>query len=259
MIRIIQSEFFRIRKSRLFLACLLLSAFYVVSLALTFHYDCVKVPEKAGVQVIASLNAYTEFLFSDYSLIYPLTLFLGFYLTEDFHKGVQAVLLSKGVPRTGLFWGKLIAAWLGTLLYLFINFFVAYALILSMWAGRPVIEYALPRIGGYLLLQILCFFGYTCLIWLLSCLFRHRVIVTGGSFALLIVLYLYLTRISSALDLSDSLYQYWVVGLSNELKIGQSLQHLYPAILTILAYLLVPTAIAYVLYRRMDLRKLERR
>lgn len=259
MIRMIQSEFFRIRKSRLFFACLLLSAFYVLSLALTFHYDMVKVPEKTGVQVIASLNAYTEFLFSDYSLIYPITLFLGLYLTEDYHKGVQAALLSKGVPRAGLFWGKLIAAWLGTLLYLFINLFMAYLFILSMWAGRPMIEYSLPLIGGYLMLQILCFLGYTCLIWMLSCLFRHRVIVTGGCFALLLILYLYLTRISNALDLSYSLYQYWVVGLSNELKVGLSLHQLYPAIITILVYMLVPTAIAYFLYRRADLRRLERR
>lgn len=259
MIRILQGEFFRLRKSRLFFACLLLSSFYVLSLALTFHYTLVRVPEKAGIQVIASLNAYTEFLFSDYSLIYPLTLFLGFYLTEDYHKGVQAVLLSKGVPRAGLFWGKLLAAWLGTLLYLFINFFMACLLILSMWAGRPVIECSLPLIGGYLALQILCFLGYTCFIWLLSCLFRHRVIVTAGSFALLIVLYICLTRISSALDLSYSLYQYWVVGLSNELKLGLSLHQLYPAVITILAYLLAPTALAYLLYRRADLRRFERR
>lgn len=259
MIRIIQSEFFRIRKSRLFFVCLLLSAFYVLSLALTFNYDFVKVPAKAGAQVIPSLNAYTEFLFSDYSLIYPITLFLGLHLTEDNHQGIQAVLLSKGVSRTELFWGKLIAAWLGTLLYLFISFFMAYLFILSMWAGQPMIECSLPLIGGYLLLQILCFLGYACFIWMLGCLFRHRVIVTGGCFALLIILYLYLNRISNALDLSYSLYCYWVVGLSNELKIGQYLHQLPPAVMTILTYILFSTSIAYFLYLRVDLRRLERR
>ena len=41
MIQTIQSELFRIRKNRLFWACLALAAFFVFALALTFYHNSV--------------------------------------------------------------------------------------------------------------------------------------------------------------------------------------------------------------------------
>ena len=41
MIQTMQSELFRIRKSRLFWACLVLAAFFVFALALTFYHNSV--------------------------------------------------------------------------------------------------------------------------------------------------------------------------------------------------------------------------
>ena len=107
MIQTMQSELFRIRKSRLFWACLVLAAFFVFALALTFYHNSVN-----GMLPVISLVSFTEFLFSDYSLIFPLTLFLCLYFTEDFHTGTYSITLSKGTSRVHLFFGKLLASWL---------------------------------------------------------------------------------------------------------------------------------------------------
>ena len=105
MIQTMQSELFRIRKSRLFWACLVLAAFFVFALALTFYHNSVN-----GMLPVISLVSFTEFLFSDYSLIFPLTLFLCLYFTEDFHTGTYSITLSKGTSRVHLFFGKLLAS-----------------------------------------------------------------------------------------------------------------------------------------------------
>lgn len=98
MIQTMQSELFRIRKSRLFWVCLVLAAFFVFALALTFYHNSVN-----GMLPVISLVSFTEFLFSDYSLIFPLTLFLCLYFTEDFHTGTYSITLSKGTSRVHLF------------------------------------------------------------------------------------------------------------------------------------------------------------
>jgi ABC-type transport system involved in multi-copper enzyme maturation permease subunit len=112
VIQTMQSELFRIRKSRLFWACLVLAAFFVFALALTFYHNSVN-----GMLPVISLVSFTEFLFSDYSLIFPLTLFLCLYFTEDFHTGTYSITLSKGTSRVHLFFGKLLASWGGVLFF----------------------------------------------------------------------------------------------------------------------------------------------
>ena len=94
MIQTMQSELFRIRKSRLFFGCLVLAAFFVFALALTFYHNSVN-----GMLSAISLVPFTEFLFSDYSLVFPLTLFFCLYFTEDFHTGSYSMVLSKGANR----------------------------------------------------------------------------------------------------------------------------------------------------------------
>lgn len=202
MIQTMQSELFRIRKSRLFWACLVLAAFFVFALALTFYHNSVN-----GMLPVISLVSFTEFLFSDYSLIFPLTLFLCLYFTEDFHTGTYSITLSKGTSRVHLFFGKLLASWGGVLFFLFVCFGVAYLSILMMGASRYDIEYSFSAIGVFLLFQCLCFLGYTAFLNLLSYLLRHRIIVTITAFFMLGVLYLYLTKISTALDMDYSLYE----------------------------------------------------
>lgn len=156
MIQTMQSELFRIRKSRLFWACLVLAAFFVFALALTFYHNSVN-----GMLPVISLVSFTEFLFSDYSLIFPLTLFLCLYFTEDFHTGTYSITFSKGTSRVHLFFGKLLASWGGVLFFLFVCFGVAYLSILMMGASRYDIKYSFSAIGVFLLFQCLCFLGYT--------------------------------------------------------------------------------------------------
>ena len=88
---------------------------------------------------------------------------------------------------------------------------------------------------------------------------RHRIIVTITAFFMLGVLYLYLTKISTALDMDYSLYKYWVVGLSHSLQINTFGEDLIPICLTLVVYLFLPTAISLSLFLRLDLRNLERR
>lgn len=254
MIQTMQSELFRIRKSRLFWACFVLAAFFVFALALTFYHNSVN-----GMLPVISLVSFTEFLFSDYSLIFPLTLFLCLYFTEDFHTGTYSITLSKGTSRVHLFFGKLLASWGGVLFFLFVCFGVAYLSILMMGASRYDIKYSFSAIGVFLLFQCLCFLGYTAFLNLLSYLLRHRIIVTITAFFMLGVLYLYLTKISTALDMDYSLYKYWVVGLSHSLQINTFREDLIPICLTLVVYLFLPTAISLSLFLRLDLRDLERR
>ena len=117
MIQTMQSELFRIRKSRLFFGCLALAAFFVFALALTFYHNTAN----RSLPTI-SLVPFTEFLFSDYSLIFPLTLFLCLYFTEDFHTGSYSMVLSKGTNRAQLFFGKLLAAWISVFFFLLVCF-----------------------------------------------------------------------------------------------------------------------------------------
>ena len=210
MIQTMQSELFRIRKSRLFFGCLALAAFFVFALALTFYHNTAN----RSLPTI-SLVPFTEFLFSDYSLIFPLTLFLCLYFTEDFHTGSYSMVLSKGTNRAQLFFGKLLAAWISVFFFLLVCFGIAYLSILMMGTARHdiEIEYSLPVMGTFLLIQCLCFWGYTAILNLICYLLRHRIIVTIVAFFLLGVLYLYLTKISAALDMNYSLYKYWIVGL----------------------------------------------
>lgn len=259
MIKIIQGEFYRVRKSRLFFVCLLLSTFFMFALALSFHYNTIKVPARIGANTIVSLNKFTEFLFSDYSLILPLTLFLDCYFTEDYHKGTHEILFSKGISRTDFLFGKLIVSWITTLLYLIFNFLMAYLFIFSMWTKQQYIDYSLTRISGYLALQILCFMGYSAFLWLLSCLFRFRNLLLIINVTLLGTLYLYLTKISTALDLTYSLYQYWIVGLSQKMAIDLYLHQLPIILFTITIYILLPTIFSLFVYGKADLRRRERR
>lgn len=195
----------------------------------------------------------------NYSLIFPLTLFLCLYFTEDFHTGTYSITLSKGTSRVHLFFGKLLASWGGVLFFLFVCFGVSYLSILMMGASRYDIKYSFSAIGVFLLFQCLCFLGYTAFLNLLSYLLRHRIIVTITAFFMLGVLYLYLTKISTALDMDYSLYKYWVVGLSHSLQINTFGEDLIPICLTLVVYLFLPTAISLSLFLRLDLRNLERR
>lgn len=240
MIQTMQSELFRIRKSRLFFGCLALAAFFVFALALTFYHNSV-----TGMLSAVSLVPFTEFLFSDYSLIFPLTLFLCLYFTEDFHTGSYSMALSKGANRAQVFFGKLLAAWVSVFFFLLVCFGVGYLSILMM--------------GTFLLIQCLCFLGYTAVLNLISYLLRHRIIVTVVAFFLLGVLYLYLTKISAALDMDYSLYKYWIVGLSHSLRINTLAEDFMPILITLAAYLFLPTVMSFSLFQKLDLRSLERR
>ena len=158
MIQTMQSELFRIRKSRLFWVCLVLAAFFVFALALTFYHNSVN-----GMLPVISLVSFTEFLFSDYSLIFPLTLFLCLYFTEDFHTGTYSITLSKGTSRVHLFFGKLLASWGGVLFFLFVCFDVAYLSILMMGASRYDIEYSFSAIGVFLFVSMPVLFRLHCI------------------------------------------------------------------------------------------------
>lgn len=169
------------------------------------------------------------------------------------------MVLSKGANRAQVFFGKLLAAWISVFFFLLVCFGVAYLSILMMGTARHDIEYSLPAMGTFLLIQCLCFFGYTAVLNLISYLLRHRIIVTIVAFFVLGVLYLYLTKISAALDMDYSLYKYWIVGLSHSLRINTIAEDFMPILITLAVYLFLPTVVSFSLFQKLDLRSLERR
>ena len=59
--------------------------------------------------------------------------------------------------RRDCFFGKLLAAWISVFFFLLVCFGVAYLSILMMGTARHDIEYSLPAMGTFLLIQCLCF------------------------------------------------------------------------------------------------------
>lgn len=120
MIQTMQSELFRIRKSRLFWACLVLAAFLSLRLP-----DLLSQFGKwyASGYITGFVHGVSVFrLQSDFSIDALLCL----YFTEDFHTGTYSITLSKGTSRVHLFFGKLLASWGGVL------FFCLYTLVLRI-------------------------------------------------------------------------------------------------------------------------------
>ena len=152
------------------------------------------------------------------------------------------------------FFGKLFALWTALIFYLIFSFFMAYIFIFLIWIKQPYIEVSFIKIIGYLVLQILCFVGYSSFLWLLSCLIPYRNIVLVVVFFLLGTLYLYLTRISGALDLEYSFYKYWIVGLSDEMGIDVYMNQLPTILITDAVYIFFPVGAAYWIFQKANLR-----
>ena len=104
--------------------------------------------------------------------------------------------------------------------FLFVCFGGCIFVHLMMGTARYDIEYSFLQSGTFLLIQCLCFLGvHRCsqsakLPAAASDNCHDCRIFSAG------VLYLYLTKISTALDMDYSLYKYWVVGLSHSLQIN---------------------------------------
>lgn len=178
MIKLMQAELYRIRKNRLFLISIILSTFFMLAFSTSFHYSKVKIPLAAGKDIVISLNEFTEFLFSDYSLVIPITIFLVAFFIEDYEKGLPEIALSKGITRVNFLFGKIITSCELVVIYLLFNIFMAYLFFVPFILNRYVIEYFLIELIGYVFLQALCFVGYTCFLWLVCYTIRNRFFVS---------------------------------------------------------------------------------
>jgi ABC-type transport system involved in multi-copper enzyme maturation permease subunit len=258
MLKLIQAEVYRISRSRLFFLSLCLSAFFMFSFVTTFHYTKVKLPLSALNRVTISIDEFTGFLFSDYSLIIPITLFLVVYFVDDYTNGLRILAFSKGITRGELFFGKWMAAWLLVMFYFLFNMLLAYLLFIPLTINQYPISFSFAQVFGFLLLQMLCFIGYTCLLGLVCCIIRVRSIILAVLLVLAVVLYVYLTKISAALGVSYSLYQYWIIGLSHKMDIAAYKEHLPVIVATLAGYLLIPTLLAYYLANKAETRRSRR-
>ncbi|MEK5067588.1 ABC transporter permease [Sporosarcina sp. FSL K6-1508] len=258
MIAIFQSELYRIRKSKIFIFCLSLALFFVLALAISYNHDYVRVPGKAGNLVSPSVAEFTEYLFSDYSMISPLLLFLIVHVTSDFKQELYPVLLSKGVKRTAIFLGKLLSCLYAMMLYFLICLVFAYAVIFTMWANISEVGISVFEIGTYLSIQFLSFGAYTAFVLMVCYLLRNRTISCCVNYLLLVVLWLHLTKIGTALDMSYPLYQYWIVGLSNGLQIEQIPHNIGRIIVTITLYFIISIAVARTTFCHFDIKNSEK-
>lgn len=258
MIAVFQSELYRIRKSKIFIFCLSLALFFVLALTISYNHDYDRVLGKAGGPDIPSVADFTEYLFSDYSMIYPLLLFLIVHITSDFKQELYPVLLSKGVKRTAIFWGKFFSCLYAMILYLVICLVFAYAVIFTMWANISGVSIPILEIGIYLSIQFLSFGAYTTFVLMVCYLLRNRTISFCVNYLLLAVLWLHLTKIGTALDMSYPLYQYWIVGLSNGLQIEQIPNNMGRIIVTITLHFVIPIAVARTTFCHFDIKNLEK-
>ncbi|WP_211655499.1 ABC transporter permease [Planococcus alpniumensis] len=258
MIAVFQSELYRVRKSKIFIVCLSLALLFVLALVLSYNFEQVRAHEKGEISGTPSIAGFTEYLFSDYSILSPLLLFLIIHITSDFKQGLYPVLLSKGVKRTDILWGKLLSCLCAMVLYLGVCLVFAYTLIITTWANISKIGVPIFEIGTYLFIQFLSLGAYTTFVLMICYLLRNRTVSFFVNVFLLGVLWLHLTKIGTALDMSYPLYQYWIVGLSHGLQIEQIPQYIDRIVITIASYFIISIVVTRITFSHFDIKHLEK-
>ncbi len=242
----IKSELYQITKSKFIILCLCLSIFYMLALALTYNYDYIILPLRHGIKVDASLNQFTEFMFKDYSLLLPITLIFANYYTKNNLRFV--VLVSKGISKSKIFFIQLCTSYLLVLIYLLINILIGYGFFISISTNNIIFDYSFFNVIPFLILQFLCFCGYSTVIYIISMIVKDNDIVIFVISVLILVLNLWMTKISGALDITYSLYNYWIMGLSSLMSINQINFDIDKILITLAIYIFGFNYLAYKIF-----------
>ena len=247
----IKSELYQITKSKVIILCLCLSIFYMLALALTYNYDYIVLPLRQGIKVDVSLNEFTEFMFKDYSLLIPITLIFAYYYTKNNLRFV--VLVSKGIGKTKIFFTQLCTSYLLVLIYLVINILIGYVFFISISAYNIKFDYSFYDIIPFLILQFLCFCGYSTVIYIISLIVKDNDIVIIVISVLILVLNLWMPKLSGALGITYSLYNYWIMGLSSLMSINQIYFDIDKILITLAIYIFGFNYLAYKIFIKKSL------
>lgn len=220
---LLKSEVYKIKNSRYLYVGFMLALFFSFALSVNYQYEYIRKPQLHGVKVyqdVYSLDFFTQYLFQDYSMFYPFIYIMSSYFSDDFHYKVYSVIHSNGISKARMILNKMIAGWIITLIYMCINIIVSDLLFIRLLPNDHIKVNSFSALIIYLSLQYVGYSFLCSIILLLSIIFRRKQISFAITIFLLVLCYLYLPKLSGALDFDFSLYVYWVVGFSINMEIN---------------------------------------
>ena len=215
MISIVKAELYRIRYAKVQYVCLCISLFFTLSLCVNYEYLYIEKPLSKGVEIINSWESFFEYFFADYSMFYPLILAVVNYFLSDIKFDIYPLFVAKGIKKKEIFAAKMFIVFLITAIHFGSNILFVAVLVNGsknhFWGGD------IERVFICILLQLISYMVFSSFVVLLANLFRKKNITIGITIVFIAISYFYLVKIGDALDIKDSLYEYWIIGFSTNM------------------------------------------
>jgi ABC-2 type transport system permease protein len=252
-VNIIKSEFYKLKKSKLFFICLLVCAVIPVIMAVAIQLGVQTRGAEGMTAIVEDINGAT-FLAETLGLaLLPsiAAIFISIFVSGEFHNGTMKNYVSKGFNRIQIYLSKLAVSSAAVLIMYVVHIAVSLALGAVLWGFNAIVSDVVTMVLGEGLLLL----AYTSVFVLISMWLRSN----GASIAITVGATSILPPILMAVDfmLIDvvSLSSFWISGPVSALATltpenGAVLQ----AVIVGLCYLLGGTLLGSVLFRKQDIK-----
>lgn len=215
MISIVQAELYRIKYAKSQYIYLGISLFFTLSLCVNYEYIYIEKPLREGIQIVNSWEKFFRYYFADYSMFYPLIFAISAYFLSDSKLNIYPLFVAKGIDKKKIFFSKILIAFLITIVHFALNIILVGVLMNSAISHSN--EENIIKVLLCILLELICYIIFASFVVLFSVLFRKRNIAIASTLVFIAISYFYLTKIGDALDISGSLYEYWIIGFSTNM------------------------------------------
>ncbi|GHV55175.1 hypothetical protein AGMMS49579_17340 [Spirochaetia bacterium] len=211
---IIKSEFYKLKKSKLFYVCMLICAVIPAIMAIAIQLG-VQTRGAEGMSAIVDDISGAAFLAETLGLaLLPtvLAVFVSIFVSSEFHNGTMKNYVSKGFNRVKIYLSKLVVSGAAVLAIYAVHAAVSLALGTALWGFDPSGAAAVSGVATMLLGEGLLLLAYTSVFVLVSMWLRSN----GASIAVAICAASVLPTILMTIDfiLEDviSLSSFWISG-----------------------------------------------
>ncbi|GHV27958.1 hypothetical protein FACS18948_6220 [Clostridia bacterium] len=254
---IIKSEFYKLKKSKLFYVCMLVCATIPAILAIAIQVG-VQTRGAEGMTAILEDISGATFLAETLGLaLLPsvMAVFVSLFVSSEFHSGTIKNYVSKGFNRVQIYLSKLLVSGVAVLAIYFVHIAISLTLGTALWGFDPSGTTAVSNVVTMILGEGLLLLAYTSLFVLASTWLRG----IGASVAVTVCATSILPPILMAIDfmLIDviTLSNFWISGHVSALatvtpESGAVLQ----AVIVGLCYLVGGTVLGSVLFKKQDIK-----
>lgn len=214
---IVKAELYRIRHAKVQYVCLGISLFFTLSLCVNYEYLYIEKSLSKGVEIVNSWEVFFEYFFADYSMFYPLIFAVVNYFLSDLKFEIYPLLIAKGIKKKEIFAAKMLIVFFITVIHFVLNIFLVAVLVNG--SKNHFLGGNIEKVFVCILLQLICYMIFSSFVVLLSNLFNKKNVTIVITIAFIAISYFYLVKIGDALDIKDSLYEYWIIGFSTNLMI----------------------------------------